>query len=432
MNSNRQAFIDRLLPAAMEASQRTGIDPRIIIAQAAHESAWGRSAPGNNYFGIKSHGQEGGQTFTTHEVINGRRVKIRDSFRTYDDPADSVAGYADFMLQNPRYGEFRAASGDLDRQIDALGRSGYATDPNYANAIRSIANSIPLEGFGTGVDLPTAGPVPGSRATAFADVNGGLLGGDPFASLLGSPAQAAEMPVTATPVTQVERQPLPAPTPGRSGRNAPRRAPTAQAAPVVTPQQRADNAAAGGAVMGGLGAAAATEQQAAPAPAAAPAPYDPLSQGLLGSPDFAPYADIPALPALAGEELQAIAPFVFNPGFSQEGGQFATTQAMTPSSDPMLSPARAPLPAQTGGPVSASSPEALFQLDNLPAGGAVPTPTPNPNPVKAPDYIGMLGLVGTLMAGLAGGGGGKPMQTIAAAPIHKPENFSIPIPKGLL
>lgn len=143
MATNKTAFISSIMPAAIQYGQQIGVDPRIIVAQAAHESAWGRSAPGNNYFGIKSHGKGGGQTFTTHEVINGQRVKINDSFRRFDSPSDSVAGYADFLKSNKRYQPMLAAQG-LDAQIDALGRSGYATDPNYADRIRSIAKSIPL------------------------------------------------------------------------------------------------------------------------------------------------------------------------------------------------------------------------------------------------------------------------------------------------
>lgn len=146
-SGSQEEFVAMLMPAAIEASKRTGIDPRIIVAQAAQETGWGRSAPGNNYFGIKSHGKGGGQTFTTHEVINGKRVKINDSFRQFGSPADSVAGYADFMLENPRYGEMRSAQG-LDAQLAALGASGYATDPNYASSVGSIARGIPMPDIG--------------------------------------------------------------------------------------------------------------------------------------------------------------------------------------------------------------------------------------------------------------------------------------------
>ena len=141
INGGKQGFIDAMMPHAIKAAERTGLDPRLIIAQAAQETGWGRSAPGNNYFGIKSHGKSGGNTFATNEVVNGKTVRINDSFRGYSDMGDSVNGYADFLTTNPRYKPMLAA-GDLDGQLTALGRSGYATDPNYANSVGSIARSI--------------------------------------------------------------------------------------------------------------------------------------------------------------------------------------------------------------------------------------------------------------------------------------------------
>lgn len=155
ISGSKAEFVNALLPAAIEESKRTGIDPRIIVAQAAQETGWGRSAPGNNFFGIKSHGKGGGQNLTTHEVINGRRVKINDSFRTFASPADSVRGYGDFMLENPRYRPMREA-GDLDSQLAALGASGYATDPDYANSVGSIARGIQLPQASTAMEAVNA------------------------------------------------------------------------------------------------------------------------------------------------------------------------------------------------------------------------------------------------------------------------------------
>ncbi|SDX74180.1 glycoside hydrolase family 73 protein [Roseicitreum antarcticum] len=138
---SQQEFIDTLMPHALRVSERTGIDPRLVIAQAAQETGWGRSAPGNNYFGIKSHGREGGATHGTHEYVNGQRVNISDSFRQYDDPGQSADDYAHFLQSNPRYRNMLAA-GDLDGQLAALGRSGYATDPNYSASVGRIARGI--------------------------------------------------------------------------------------------------------------------------------------------------------------------------------------------------------------------------------------------------------------------------------------------------
>lgn len=143
ISGDKETFISSLMPAAIEASKRTGVDPRIIVAQAAQETGWGKSAPGNNFFGIKSHGKPGGQNLATKEVIDGQTVGITDSFRTFDSPEASVMGYADFLLENPRYKPMMEAQG-LEQQLAALGQSGYATDPNYAQSVGSIAQSIPL------------------------------------------------------------------------------------------------------------------------------------------------------------------------------------------------------------------------------------------------------------------------------------------------
>ena len=142
LDGSKEDFIGALMPAAQAAAEQTGIDPRIIVAQAALESGWGKSAPGNNFFGIKSHGQSGGQNLNTTEVINGETVQINDSFRQYGSADESVQGYAEFMMENPRYRDMMAAEG-LEAQVAALGASGYATDPDYAAKILQIASSLP-------------------------------------------------------------------------------------------------------------------------------------------------------------------------------------------------------------------------------------------------------------------------------------------------
>ena len=138
---DREGFVSSLMPSAIAASEATGVDPRIIVGQAALESGWGKSAPGNNYFGIKSHGQPGGNTLATTEVINGQPVKTQASFRAYASPAESVAGYADFINKNPRYAALKGAQG-IDAQLAALQSSGYATDPAYGAKVGAIARSL--------------------------------------------------------------------------------------------------------------------------------------------------------------------------------------------------------------------------------------------------------------------------------------------------
>lgn len=137
----RQQFIQQIMPYAIEASKRTGVDPRIIVGQAALESNYGQSAPGLNFFGIKSHGREGGQTLNTTEYGSGGAYKTADSFRKYGSMGESVDDYARFILENKRYAPVREAQG-IDAQLAALQKSGYATDPQYASKVGSIARLV--------------------------------------------------------------------------------------------------------------------------------------------------------------------------------------------------------------------------------------------------------------------------------------------------
>jgi hypothetical protein len=142
---DNQAFVNALMPHALAVSRATGIDPRIVIAQSAIETGWGRSAPGNNYFGIKSHGAPGGQTLATTEVVNGQPVRMNDSFRGYADLGASAQDYAHFLKSNARYAPVLQAQG-LEAQAAALGKSGYATDPDYGAKVYNVARGLPTPG----------------------------------------------------------------------------------------------------------------------------------------------------------------------------------------------------------------------------------------------------------------------------------------------
>jgi len=142
----RAEFVKAIQPLAKELSAELGIDERVIIAQSAVETGWGSKVKGNSFFGIKAHGGEGIE-FATHEVIDGKKVATRDVFKQYDNLEDSVKGYGAFLKANPRYKPFLAAT-TLEEQVAALGRSGYATDPNYAKTVRSIAKGKRLKELG--------------------------------------------------------------------------------------------------------------------------------------------------------------------------------------------------------------------------------------------------------------------------------------------
>ena len=148
-----RAFIDAIRPHAERAAQELGVPSRILMAQAALETGWGRRAlrhddgqPAFNFFGIKADTRWNGSEVQrmTREFENGTEVKTAASFRAYDSPAASFNDYVNFLKSNPRYAEALQHGGDERRFVSGLQKAGYATDPAYADKILRVANGRTL------------------------------------------------------------------------------------------------------------------------------------------------------------------------------------------------------------------------------------------------------------------------------------------------
>jgi flagellar protein FlgJ len=140
-------FVRRYLPDATAAAHRLGIDPRLLLAQAALETGWGAAMPqhpdgstANNFFGMKAGGdwQGGRVAHWTMEHLGGVTARKREVFRAYDHAADSFADYVDMIGSSPRYAPALAHSGDPESYVRAVAEAGYATDPDYASKWLSI------------------------------------------------------------------------------------------------------------------------------------------------------------------------------------------------------------------------------------------------------------------------------------------------------
>lgn len=139
---SKESFIDQLAPAAQADMREFGILASVTIAQAILESGWGRSAPGNNLFGIKGSGQQ----LVTQEFINGKWVQIVDGFRVYDSWRDSVRDHSLLLAGNPRYSNVLKER-DYRCACQELQRAGYATDPQYADKLIRIIEGSELTRF---------------------------------------------------------------------------------------------------------------------------------------------------------------------------------------------------------------------------------------------------------------------------------------------
>lgn len=144
-----EAFVSEVWPHAQAAAAELGVDPRMLVAQAALETGWGRSVmrgadgrPSHNLFGIKAAGGWDGAAVkqSTVEFRGGVMQRERASFRAYGSVGESFADYVRLVKDNPRYRGALAVAGDAGRFADELARAGYATDPQYAAKLKAIVD----------------------------------------------------------------------------------------------------------------------------------------------------------------------------------------------------------------------------------------------------------------------------------------------------
>lgn len=142
-------FIGKHGDAARAAQAQTGIPATFMVAQAAHESGWGkreiRNADGStsfNLFGIKAGANWKGATttITTTEVVDGEARKVQAKFRAYGSYDESFRDYAQLMKDNPRYAQVMNST-TADGFAKGLQRAGYATDPAYADKLTRVINT---------------------------------------------------------------------------------------------------------------------------------------------------------------------------------------------------------------------------------------------------------------------------------------------------
>lgn len=156
-------FVKAYYGYAKQTEEKTGIDARFTLAQAALETGWGASAPGNMFFGVKASKdtpENQKQLLLTREVLSTKMAKfpviisitpradgkynyrVKDWFRKYDTPEESFTDHAQFFFKNKRYSKALEVKHDPYQFADGVAKTGYATDPNYAAVLKSIIKTI--------------------------------------------------------------------------------------------------------------------------------------------------------------------------------------------------------------------------------------------------------------------------------------------------
>ena len=151
------AFLQQHEQAAQAAERASGIPATFMLAQAGHESGWGRrelrqadGTPTHNLFGIKAGANWKGAVaeVTTTEYVDGQPRRTVQRFRAYASAAESFADYA-ALMKSQRYQAVRAAGADAQAFASGLQRAGYATDPRYADKLSGAIATAQRQRGGT-------------------------------------------------------------------------------------------------------------------------------------------------------------------------------------------------------------------------------------------------------------------------------------------
>ncbi|UZE97689.1 flagellar assembly peptidoglycan hydrolase FlgJ [Alkalimarinus alittae] len=155
-------FIEHLYPFAQKVEQETGISAKVMLAQSALETGWGKhmiKKPDDqasfNLFGIKADSRWDGDKaeIVTTEYRGGVAMKERADFRSYDNYEESFRDYAEFLQQNPRYEPALQYLDNPQKFTELLQDAGYATDPAYSQKIQRILSGEVFKGALNTTDL---------------------------------------------------------------------------------------------------------------------------------------------------------------------------------------------------------------------------------------------------------------------------------------
>jgi flagellum-specific peptidoglycan hydrolase FlgJ len=142
-------FLDTYSQAAIDCMHKTGVPASVTLAQAFVESAQGRHAPGNNFFGMKGKGTAGSQLLYTKEQDpkTKRIYTIRAPFRKYNNAEESFEDHARLLSTAPRYKAAMAVRSNGEAFAREIQKAGYATALNYADALIKIIRTYKLAQF---------------------------------------------------------------------------------------------------------------------------------------------------------------------------------------------------------------------------------------------------------------------------------------------
>lgn len=147
--STPEQFVQSLWPVAEKTANKLGVNPEVLIAQAALETGWGSSVIKNkshdshNLFNIKADNRWDGKKIAKNSLEYEKNIAVNKTsyFRAYDNVQQSFDDYANFIQSNPRYHKALKVASDSEQYLREIHKAGYATDPKYADKIIRVMRS---------------------------------------------------------------------------------------------------------------------------------------------------------------------------------------------------------------------------------------------------------------------------------------------------
>lgn len=148
----RVTYIDTYKDIAIVEMHRKGVPASIKLAQGILESGNGVSTfaqATNNHIGIKCKSGWKGLKYDHYDDDYDSSGKlIHSCFRSYDSVLESYVDHSNFLYGRSNYvGLFLLDRTDYKGWARGLQKSGYATDPNYANKLISIIEKSDLSKY---------------------------------------------------------------------------------------------------------------------------------------------------------------------------------------------------------------------------------------------------------------------------------------------
>lgn len=162
--TDRNKWVSDLTQAYRRAGITNDNALKMLVAQDALESAWGRSAQGKFNFGNLTTGAKWKGDYVTGNDKNAKGQAIKQKFRSYNSIDEYAADKLQFLKRLYDFDE----NDDIDKFTAKLtgsnkGKRKYAEDTNYANSLKGVYNKFENGGI---IKYQQAGKIKSPSQTA--------------------------------------------------------------------------------------------------------------------------------------------------------------------------------------------------------------------------------------------------------------------------